>query len=198
MQDVIEMNSLLCLTAASNQLILQKCDLKVHQLFRMSSENVNPELKQLFPPLTLEDLKFERNQMEEVGEITPMQDVSEMLHWGRIRRNKHENKCLTFDKEANRIELKFCKELENKKIDPDQMFEYSIDFTIRKFNSDFCLLHRNGNVNIEKCNNSTRFGQNLHTKQLVDIATLRCLELSNNILTTGICGKEEAIRKKNG
>ena len=90
----------------------------------MEFENVNQELRKIFPLLTLEDLKYVRNQMELEEEVITRQDVSEVFHWGNMKRNKFDSKCLTVNTKTNKIELAFCKTLESGKKDPNQLFEY--------------------------------------------------------------------------
>ena len=136
-KQVIELNHLLCLTAVTAKLILQPCERSIpQQSWRMEFENVNPELRKIFPLLTLEDLKYVRNQMELEEEVITRQDVSEVFHWGNIKRNKFDSRCLTVNTKTSKIELAFCITLESGKKDPNQLFEYAIDYTILKFNTD--------------------------------------------------------------
>ena len=104
------------------------------------------------------------------------------------------------DEQRYTLILTSCRILENGSTDPYQMFEHTVDFTIRKFNSSLCLTKQNGSqaLIMGRCiHTSLRFGKNFYTGQLIEMKILKCLNYSNGILQLSPCNVYDNPAKSN-
>ncbi len=183
---------------AKATLSMQRCVASdAYQRWRIEYKNVDPEIVNVYPQFTLEEAEYIGEEMKDNEEAVSRKDAGDVLHWGQLKRNKADVKCLTV---VNNTELTFdyCKTLEKGEYgqnDPNQMFEFLTDFTIRKFNTNYCFDTSETIVRLQPCREtSARFGGNLYHKQLIDITSFRCLEFENQTLRTGVCAKDQKTR----
>ena len=111
---IVEMDKSLCLTAVEKTVGLNYCYNTTYQTWQIENENNNTKFRSLNPIPTIEDFQFTEQELRS-RELTN-------------KRSKSSQTCLTTTEGTSKLEMKPC--IVN---DTTQDFEYTKDFTIRKF-----------------------------------------------------------------
>ena len=196
-KQIVEINTLLCLTATNKILFLTECNNNSNQFQSWQIENVNmhPEFLETNPVPSIEDLEFTNTELRSAA-TSYVQNIDDIYFWGNLinKRTKHSKSCITSNVDDTSISMKSCIILEKK-----QEFEYASDYTIRKFGTNICL---NANVSfshLSLCTSeSQRFGPDLLSGQIMELHSAMCLQHTQDkkLVHLGECGENQAMRRQ--
>ena len=192
---IVEMDKSLCLTAVGKTVGLNYCYNTTYQTWQIENENNNTKFRSLNPIPTIEDFQFTEQELRS-RETQIIQDINKVYFWGKLtnKRSKSSQTCLTTTEGTSKLEMKPC--IVN---DTTQDFEYTKDFTIRKFGTNECLEVTILSANLKPCvNESLRFGRNEQTGQIIELETQLCLQHTQNakMVHLGECGEEQTLRRQ--
>ena len=194
-RQLIEEKTLLCLGLTDEfEVMLQTCSrnsLNSSQMWEFENWNLSPELLELYPPMTIDDLEDVRREFQgKTTSITINKDVT--LNFGRFYNGHISNdSCLAVSNRyvTDNLILKSCTADSEYELN----FEYLRDGTIRPFQSVMCIRADRHNATLRPCDsNSQTFSRDFQTAQFVERDTRQCLQAQAGRLLLGRCNERRA------
>ncbi|EFX80245.1 hypothetical protein DAPPUDRAFT_103708 [Daphnia pulex] len=195
---IMETQSIGCLTAVKDQhLNLVKWSPKIKQMWRFDQRNTDYNLRQAYPNITIEEWEFVHEEFRS-SPAENLLNIDHIFNWGQLM-NKNKNgktpMCMNNIHGKLNISMEPCQSQGDPMQFPDQLFEYDIDYTIRKFDTNHCLRINERNAVLEQCNpESMRWGANEITGQLMDVNSIKCIEFQQGKLRLGLCNDDQKPR----
>ncbi|EFX62651.1 hypothetical protein DAPPUDRAFT_336651 [Daphnia pulex] len=201
---MMETQSKGCLTAVKDQVSLEPCEMEPHsikQMWRFDQRNTDYNLRQAYPNITIEEWEFVHEEFRS-SPAENLLNIDHIFNWGQLM-NKNKNgktpMCMNNIHGKLNISMEPCQSPGDPMQFPDQLFEYDIDYTIRKFDTNHCLRINEKNAVLKQCYpDSMRWGANEITGQLMDVNSIKCIEFHQGKLRLGLCNDDRNRDIRNG
>ncbi len=198
-RQLIEERTLHCLTVhpSLKHVELMSCDkghVRATQLWEFEYKNVNPEIVELNPPLTVEDLEYVQKEFKETATTVYLPErINETISWGKFYNGKKSDDWCLFNSAFILEPLLVSK---CHPTDPFQNFEYLQDGTIRTQNSELCIHANNTNTMLFACNSrSQKFIKAKNSAQFIEQRSRKCLQAFRGKLVLGKCSEQKASQQ---
>jgi hypothetical protein len=166
-------------------------------MWRFNERNSDYNLQQAYPNITIEEWEFVNEEFRS-RPAENLLNIDHIFNWGQLMNKENNGKtpmCMSNIHGKLNISMEPCQAEEDPMQFLDQLFEYNIDYTIRKFDTNHCLRIDEKTAILEQCNSkSMRWGANEITGQLMEVNSIKCIEFRKGKLRLGLCNDNQKPR----